>query len=248
MQVRKKVPAYKLLNFMGNFLFSGNRLERFVNDSLRSISLTDTIDGGYLKLHGDRNSKIFGIFNSNDDPIAGLIIKYYPWERLKKQLFFNPTMNENEEVKTLSVESIASIIDKKLSPQEQIQLGIHLSYFTVKEEMRSKGVGRSLFQKFIDEVQSNPEKCKLAFIIALGKYSKIPLGENVMKHVLEDGLGKDAQEIKFPDILNRLNLPKDLFEMDVRVYPTKILSKEFGFTFLGFSKYLGELWGKVFEN
>jgi GNAT superfamily N-acetyltransferase len=245
-QIRDEDAALKLLNFMGNFLFSGNRLEKLIRDSLNSFSISEIIDLEYLNSHGERNSKIFGIFDPQGDHVGGLIVKYYPWQKLKKQLYFHPAKNENGEVKTLSVESIASIIEKKLSPKEEIQLGIYLSYFTIKEDLRGKGLGRLLFQKFIEEVKSNPESCKLAFTITLGKYSMIPLGETLMKYLLEGEGRRFSNRTKFSEVAKSMDLPKDLFETDPRSYPTKVFAKESGFTFLGFSKYLGELWGKIF--
>jgi len=87
-------------------------------------------------------------------------------------------------LKKLKLKGLSSIVEERLN-KEKIDIAIELAYFVVREEARGKGIGKVLFKKFVDSVQSNPEKYKLAFTIALGKYSFLTLGEKLMRYILQ---------------------------------------------------------------
>jgi GNAT superfamily N-acetyltransferase len=193
-----------------------------------------------------KNLKLFGLRSGEGEFLGGLVIKFFPWERLKDQLFFSPRISQDGTIEELSVQSISSLVEKNFKIPKKINLGIYLSFFAVHEVHRKKGLGRDLFERYIKEVEENPQEGKLAFTIILGKHSFFPLGETLMQNMLGKKPRRSTEERDFQELKTLYHLPEDLFQTDPRSAATKALVKERGFTFLGFSKFLGELWGKIF--
>lgn len=244
-RIYQEKSARELLSRMGETIFRGERLDRFINDNLNSLSSSEEIDSTYLR-NQERNSKLFGLLNAEGGFLGGLIIKFYLWEKLKDQLYFFPRISQDEVIEGISVRTISSLVEKTLKPSQDIKLGIYLSFFAVKDGFRKKGLGRVLFQKFIQEVEENPDRGKLAFTIILGKHSLLPIGEALMRDLLGKEPRRSSEFFYFEHLKEKFHLPDDLFQTDSRSLATKNLVKEWRFSFLGYSKFLGELWGKIY--
>lgn len=179
-----------------------------------------------------------------------MTIKFYLWEKLRKQYFFKINYDYILNKKVISVDHIENILKEKflIFDIEDIKISVELNSFAVREDLRVKGIGKKLFEKFIKEVLTIQEKFLFAFTIVLGKYSKIKIGEFFMKYFFDGNSNMIKKSLPLDNTLKQLNLPKDLFRVNKDSYGTVILSKKFDFKFLVYGKYLGEVWGYFFEN
>lgn len=240
----------RVLNFIGEHFFKNERLKKYINRRIKSFSNSQIINENHLLKNPDKNTKIFAAFDENSNLIGGMTVKFYLWEKLKKQYFFNVDYDYVHNEKLISVNHLENIVKNKFSDSniDNIKVSIELDTFAVKEELRGKGIGKKLYEKFIDEALKIPDNTVFAFTIVLGKYSKIKTGEFFMKYFFNGNSNIPMQKIPLKETLELLNLPKDIFTVSKDSYGTVILSKKFNFKFLGYAKYLGEIWGYIFKH
>lgn len=232
----------KTLLFIGNSFFSGERLQKFIQNESAVISAESQIDLPSLSAGGNRITELWAILE-NDNLLGGMTLNYYLWERLSKQLYFFPHENKEGEFETIAVKPFSELVLQNLNAIPQI--AVELGYYAVSENARGQGIGRNLFETFIQQVNSTPVETKLLFTIVLGKYSKTPLGDALMKHLLRQGVEAAEKQVNLQSTLNELGHPADIFEADSGAMPTARLAKNHGFLALGYGRYLGQLWGKV---
>lgn len=229
--------AKKVLEFIGAKFFSGDRLGKFIQNELSALNICSQIELPIL-VDNNRITQLWGIFE-NENLLGGMTINYYLWEKLSKQLyFFMPVDKEG-----ITVNSFNELVKQNFNTTPQI--AIELGYYAVSEKTRGQGIGRSLFERFIYQASSTPVENKLLFTIVLGKYSKTPLGDDMMKHLLLQGVEAAKKQVDLQSTLNELGHPADIFEVDSEAIPTARLAKNRGFLPLGYGRYLGQLWGKV---
>lgn len=240
----------EILNFVGNYFFKSKRLEKYVKRRLESCCNSEFVDLKYLQHFPEKNTKVFAIYDKNSNLVGGMTIKFYLWEKLRKQYFFKINYDYIQNKKLISVDHIENILKEKILKldTEKIKISVELDSFAVREDLRGKGIGKKLFEKFIKETLIITDNTVFAFTIVLGKYSKIKIGEFLMKYFFNGDTNVIKQNLPLDDTLKQLNLPKDLFSVNKDSYGTVILSKKFNFKFLGYGKYLGEVWGLLFET
>lgn len=248
--VDKKNEAEDILNFVGSNLFIGERLQKYIKIRIDSFYSSDIVNERYLNEYPDKNTKIFGVFDDDLNLIGGMTLKFYLWEKLRKQYFFKIDSDHIQNKTLISVEHIENIVKNNFPEIDinDIKISIELDSFAVKSELRGKGVGKVLFEKFIKEAKNSPSSPIFAFTIVLGKYSKLKIGEFFMKYFFNGNTNLPKQKLPLKETLKFLNLPYDIFKVNEDSYGTLVLSKKFNFKFLGFGKYLGETWGYVFKN
>lgn len=240
----------EILNFVGNYFFKNKRLEKFVKRRLESFCYSEVVDLKYLQQFPEKNTKVFGVYDKNSNLVGGMTIKFYLWENLRKQYFFKINYDDIQNKRVISVDHIENILKEKflIFDIEDVKISVELDTFAVREDLRGKGLGKKLYKKFIKEALTIPENIVFAFTIVLGKYSKMKIGEIFMKYFFDGNTNMIKQNLPLDDTLKLLNLPKDLFIVNKDSYGTVILSKKFDFTFLGYGKYLGEVWGYIFSH
>ncbi len=165
--------------------------------------------------------------------------------KLSKQLYFWPVENEQGVIEAITVEPFNEILFRKLSHTTTLQVVVELGYFAVAENARGQGIGHQLFDIFMHQVEVISATNKLAFTIVLGKYSKTPLGDMLMKHLLRDGIEEAKQTVALKSTLIELGHPENIFELDRGAAPTARLAENYGFLALGYGRYLGQVWGKL---
>lgn len=240
----------EILNFVGVNFFKSKRLEKYVKRRLESFCNSEVVDLKYLQQFPEKNTKVFAVYDENSNLVGGMTIKFYLWEKLRKQYFFKINYDYILNKKVISVDHIENILKEKflIFDIEDIKISVELDTFAVREDLWGKGIGKKLFEKFIKEVLTIQEKFLFAFTIVLGKYLKIKIGEFFMKYFFDGNSNMIKKSLPLDNTLKQLNLPKDLFRVNKDSYGTVILSKKFDFKFLGYGKYLGEVWGYLFEN
>jgi len=238
----------KALNFIGSYFFEKDRLQKYIRERKESFCNSEIINEKYLLKYPDKNTKIFAVFDNDLNLVGGMTIKFYLWEKLKKQYFFTIDYDYVQNKKLITVKHIEDIVKYKFTDfdVDDIRVSLELDSFAVKEELRGKGIGKKLYEIFIEEAQKIPENSTFAFTIVLGKYSKIKIGETFMKYFFKEN--STIQKLPLDETLKILNLPKDIFRVNENSYGTLLLSKKFNFKFLGYAKYLGETWGYVFKH
>ncbi len=248
--VDKKNEAEDVLNFVGSNLFNGERLNRYIKIRMDGFCDLEIIDEKYLYKNPYKNTKIFAALDDDLNLIGGMTLKFYLWEKLRKQYFFKIDSDHNQNKTLISVEHIENIVKNNFHEIDinDIKVSIELDSFAVKSELRGKGVGKMLLEKFVEEAKNSPLSSIFAFTIILGKYSKLKIGEFFMKYFFNGNTNLPKQKLPLKETLKILNLPYDIFKVNEGSYGTLILSKKFNFKFLGFGKYLGETWGYVFKD
>jgi GNAT superfamily N-acetyltransferase len=232
----------KTLLFIGGSFFSGERLQKFIQNETAVISTKSRIDLPSLSAGSNRITELWAILE-NDNLLGGMTLNYYLWEKLSKQLYFFPHENKEGKFETIAIKSFSELVSQNFNAIPQI--AVELGYYAVSENARGQGIGRKLFETFIQQVDSTPVETKLLFTIVLGKYSKTPLGDTLMKHLLRHGIEAAEKQVNLQSTLNELGHPTDIFEADSGAVPTARLAKNNGFLALGYGRYLGQLWGKV---
>ncbi len=78
----------------------------------------------------------------------------------------------------------------------------------------------------------------------MGKYSKMPLGDILMRHLLRHGLETAQQAVMLKPVLVELGHPADIFALDIGAIPTAKLAEKYEFSPVGYGRYLGQVWVK----
>jgi len=235
--------AERVLDFAGSQFFAGERLQKFIQSNLSSISPVAQITLAHLATSGSKNVELWAIVGPDNLPLGGMTLNYYSWDRLSKQFYFLTRENPKAETE-VSVEPFSQLTSRQVGQVETIQVAVELAYFAVAETTRGQGIGRQLFEHFISRVEKSPIAERLAFTIVMGKYSKTLLGDTLMKHMLRNGPESALQPVMLKAVLEELGHPEDIFAPDTGAVPTAKLAEQYGFSAVGYGRYLGEVWVK----
>ncbi|MGB9749323.1 MAG: hypothetical protein ACPLWB_00540 [Caldisericia bacterium] len=110
--VDKKNEAEDVLNFVGSNLFNGERLNRYIKIRMDGFCDLEIIDEKYLYKNPYKNTKIFAALDDDLNLIGGMTLKFYLWEKLRKQYFFKIDSDHNQNKTLISVEHIENIVKK----------------------------------------------------------------------------------------------------------------------------------------
>ena len=243
-KIDKSESAERVLHFIGSNFFSGQRLQKFIQSHLSSLSSVPQITLDHLTISRNKNMELYAFVDADNNVLGGMTLNYYLWERRAQQSYFSFVYNPQGKIEKVFVEPFNQLLSRYINQVESIQIAVELGYFTVDETVRGQGIGRQLFEHFINRITKNPITERLAFTIVMGKYSKTPFGDALMKHLFRNGTELDSQPVVLEAVLSELGQPKDIFAPDTGAIPTARLAEKYGFDAVGYGHYLGQVWVK----
>ncbi len=238
--------ASKTLLILGKHFFSGNRLDKFIDYEKKYLQYTKNIDISPLMNFELRRITNIWVITENKQILGAMTLNFYLWESIENQYFFYTDSNNHIKISHIVAKKFKNIIDEKIHPVNKPTLSIELGYYAINNEFRGKGYGRLLFNKFIQEVESLNYDGKIAFVTALGYYALSPMGEQLIQYLINENVNNENENTFLKPILEELNFPPDLFKVGVGSSPTSRFAYKSQFTSLGFSKHLGQTWGKYY--
>jgi len=199
-----------------------------------------------------RGAELFGILGRKS-PTGVLLIHYFDWELLAPQVYLAVAEANDEKLVALRLAKLHQIVPKEVNAR----LAMELAYFWVGETLRGQGLGRLLFEFFLDRAAAILSEGDFVFTLQLGSLGYTDLGQKVQAYMLqrEETVNGKNEETGLVNITG-LVIPVEEIKVGVgidlrRILPhpkaiaTGILAQKFGMEFLGFSKNLGRLFGKA---
>lgn len=167
----------EILNFIGNYFFKSKRLEKYVKRRLETFCNSEVVDLKYLQQFPEKNTKVFAVYDKNSNLVGGMTIKFYLWEKLRKQYFFKINYDYIQNKKVISVDHIENILKEKflIFDIEDIKISVELDSFAVRENLHGKGIGKKHYKKFIKEALTIPENLYLHLQLSLINIQKLKL-------------------------------------------------------------------------
>jgi GNAT superfamily N-acetyltransferase len=175
-------------------------------------------------------ARMWRVTDASGQPLAGMLVTLYPYSDIRPQRNFSLRGDE------LTVERFGELVNRLLGA-ERHRWAVELSYFYVDEIVRGRGLGRTLFQIFMDYAMQF-QGSAMAFTVARGAFSDTELGVRLMRLFLWH---PDAPVMVQRQALYGV-LPETAFGVHKEASATAHLARSFGFLHAGYNKNLGELW------
>jgi GNAT superfamily N-acetyltransferase len=235
--------SLSLLQFLGGSFITGSRFDQFVDDTWRARGRSEEIDWSNCQAITDPLVEVWAHYDPFGNVLGAMSLHYYGWSRLRQQRYFSVTSKGCDDHR-ISVQPFQSIVSNRLQPWSEPVLGVELGYFSVRDDMRGRGVGGMLFDAFVGQVQSLPPVPKLAFTIVMARYAQTMLGRCLMEALLESG-ATGRRGANLYDTMDTLDLPFDLWEPNSRALPTVSLARRRSFGMIGHGRNLGQVWART---
>lgn len=216
-----------------------------------SVPLIDFLEKPYSY---DFGGDVYGILD--DVGVVGASqIKYYRWDLIKPQLYFNPEFNADGSIRSLSLSPLADLVKVKEGETSIPEIAAELAYYWVRPDMRGRGLGKDLFNQPFDELVSKERPKSFLFTTTMGNSTGKGAGKTLMNFILEknkiaNGLSQDGKvivrgvSVSWSEVAS-LGLNPEMFEVREASRATKTLALKYGMKFYGYSKNLSPTFGLV---
>lgn len=242
-----KKKAEDVLHMIGQQIFAtDDRVYEFVNSNLRKLNTS--IDIPINK--SESNALLWGTFEERTGrPIAGLLLYFYSWDKLRHQQYIQTYKSEGETC--VICKSLQSIIEEEFEEEfnvTELQIAIEVGYLAILKENRGKGWGSKILEEAYHNIlsQTTFQSPVLLFAIIMGKYASTGYGELLMNEwfKLQESQGNNSCT-PLKSILDKLGFPSDLFAINDNSITSRVIAEKHELKFVGYNKNTGSVFAKI---